>query len=86
MKTLVELATSWMNKEYYDKEMLREDILDLEIFAPIESKDELDETVWSVGDGNSWFEVVDELVDTGKLSRGEYKSFKKMVEDIRGNE
>lgn len=86
MKTLVEVATAWTNREYYDKEILREDIMEIDIFTPIVAKDELDETVRSIGDGNSWFEVVDELVHTNKLSRYEYEAFRELVNEIRGDE
>lgn len=86
MGTLIEVVRAWSNDEYTDKEVLLEDIRELEIFIPILSEDESDDTLRSIGDGNSWFEVVDELVDSGKVSRDEYLTFRNFVNRVLGEE
>lgn len=76
---LVEIAKKYNNGEYKDKELLNKDILSINLFEPI--KDD-EETIYSIGDGNSLLEV-NMLVSSGEMSIETYMDFVKLIKKIK---
>lgn len=80
--TLIELVKRWDSGLYADNASLKKDFSSIDIFEPIIGDNELDETIYSVGDGNSWFEVVNELVYPGHISVTRYKELRDKLKTL----
>ncbi|WP_125544152.1 hypothetical protein [Levilactobacillus lindianensis] len=79
--TLVSLATVWLAGAATDADVTRL-AHDITIFTP-EGLDEDPMTepdiIWSNNDGNAWFDVDSDLIDTHKMTRDQRKAFADLV-------
>ncbi len=71
---LVKIAQKFNAGIYPTPDRLTEDLNSINIYEPNIDADELEDVVFSVGDGNSWLEVF-QLVKDGEMTKAGYKIF-----------
>lgn len=70
-KTLLDLAKEFVETGSFNKESLKE----IKIFDP----EEFDYEIWTLGDDNSWFDVVSYFEEVDGKSINRYYQFHKLV-------
>lgn len=80
--TLVDLAIKWGSGEIKNKNELKILLKDVKIFTPI--KDELndDNFIFTQFDGNSWFDVNNEVLEKKLMTPKQYDSFYKLANNL----
>lgn len=78
-KTLVNKELDLNSKEFVDFVNL------INIYMPeLNEIDEDEEVVWSEHDGNSWFDVVTNVIQPNDVDQELFLNFKKKVDEIKG--
>ena len=84
--TLVELGQKYAAHQISDKDLL-EEAKQIKLFIPKNTPDDNPEDIiWSNGNGNSWTELQNELVDTEIMRLSEYSRFYKIVNGLQNNQ
>lgn len=81
-ETLVTIATKWGSGEISKKDEVKNLIKDVKIFTPNISNDELEETVWSIGDDNSWLDVSVKVLDKNLITNKQFDEFALIVNQL----
>ena len=83
--TLVELGQKYAAHQITDEELL-EEAKKIKLFMPKKAPtDSPEDIIWSNGNGNSWTELQNELVDTEIMRLPEYSRFYKIVKSLQDN-